>query len=257
MKTRRSGVSTSGFTHRPVSPAGGIGRPGRPLCISTLPSVCSSRTPRSSARCAQSIRAQWRSLTPGGLLDIALLDFNGTIRDSGSAKHSPVAFDLRWRACAFDVVVREFYCWPAGRRGELADQADGIELSSTIGITAAKIICEQSTPASTEANSPPRHPLGGVVKIHGRPEVFWRHALLDRSGKIGVESEDRIHIERVRRDDELIPRFPSALPKPLDVFVASDVRVFAVDTLPRPICSPVGRILEKLCCAKSIGKQDE
>src|ERR1039458_567716 len=68
-KARRSGVSTSGFTRRPVSPAGGIGRPGRPLCTSTLLSVCSSRAPRSSARCAQAIRAQRSSLIPGGRLD--------------------------------------------------------------------------------------------------------------------------------------------------------------------------------------------
>jgi len=46
-------------------PSGRDGRPGRPLCISTLPSVCSSRTPRSSARCAQSIRAQRGSLPLG------------------------------------------------------------------------------------------------------------------------------------------------------------------------------------------------
>lgn len=55
---------------------------------------------------------------------LSLLDFNWRVRDSGIAKHSPVKFDLCWRARGLGVVVEEFYCWPPIRCSERSPESN-------------------------------------------------------------------------------------------------------------------------------------
>ncbi len=51
-------------------------------------------------------------------------------------------------------------------------------------------------------------------------------------------------------------RIPAATLEPLDIFVACDVGIFAVDALAGPIGCPVGSVVEKLRGAKSIRQHD-
>ena len=51
-------------------------------------------------------------------------------------------------------------------------------------------------------------------------------------------------------------RYATALLEPLDIFIACDVGILAVDALARPIGCPVGRVVEKLRSSKSIRQHD-
>ncbi len=56
-----------------------------------------------------------------------------------------------------------------------------------------------------------------------------------------MQSENLIDIQRVGSDEQLVASVPSARFEPCDVFVASDVGVFAVDALASPVGDPVRR----------------
>ncbi len=74
---------------------------------------------------------------------------------------------------------------------------------------------------------------------------------------MSMEGENAIHVEGVGRDEPFAPRVAPVLLQPLDVFVAGNKGVFAVDALPGPVGHPVGRVAEELGCTECVGKQDE
>src|ERR1035438_7630553 len=186
------------------------------------------------------------------------------VAESFGAENTAIAFDFGRRAERFGVVVGELDRGLAFNRGYLADQTDWVKVAAGGGITAAEIVGQKSSPTRAETNAPARGPLLAIEEIGGAAEVVYRGAnrgavggaARQRPAKIGVQAEDVIDVECVGRDDELFMRIATALLEPLDIFIACDVGILAVDALARPIGCPVGGMVEKLGGSKSIRQHD-
>src|SRR5208282_529018 len=137
-----------------------------------------------------------------------------------------------------------------------ADQADGVKVAAAGGIAAAEIVGQQSSPTGAETNAAAGRPLLRILKIGGGAEVFYVDADSQLSAKIGVQAENVIHVEGVGSDQALLLRISAARLEPLNVFIAGDVGILAVDALARPVGRPVGSMLEKLRGSKSIRQHD-
>src|ERR1039458_1976769 len=142
-----------------------------------------------------------------------------------------------------NVVVGEFDRGSAVDRGYLADQANRVKAGTAGGVAAAEIVGQQGSPTCAETNAAARGPLFRIKEIVGTAKVVDRNSAGQFSAEISVQSEDVMDIERIGGDDELLLRISTARLKPRNVFVACDVGIFAVDTLPGPIGHPVGGVL--------------
>src|SRR5271169_5859891 len=172
---------------------------------------------------------------------------HGDVAKAFGAEHAAVTFDFFWRAERLGVVVGELDGGLAFDCGYLADQADGVKVGAARGITAAEIVGQQSSPTCAEANAAASGPLFRIVEIGGAAEVICRTgASRDRPAKVCVQAEDVIDVECVGGDDELVTRVSPATLEPLNIFVAGNVGILAVDALTGPIGGPVGGIIEKL-----------
>ena len=80
---------------------------------------------------------------------------------------------------------------------------------------------------------------------------------MNLSRKICMKAENILHIQSIRSDDELLLRIASPFPKPVDIFIARNIRILAVHALTCPIRNPVWSVFEKLCRAEGIRKHDQ
>src|SRR5271157_4325639 len=175
------------------------------------------------------------------------------VGDPGGAKDPAVALDFRRGPQRLGIVVGKLHGWPSFDGRDLADQADGIKTAAVVGIAAAKVVGEQRPPAGTEADAAVRSPLGAIVKIGGAAKIGRGETLRQSPAKIGMEAKDRVYVERVGCDNQLLARIAPARFQPRDELITSHVRILAVYALARPVGHPVGRADEKLRCSKRIG----
>ncbi len=154
-------------------------------------------------------------------------------------------------------VVGEFDGGAAVDIVEFADQAERIEAGISQRVTIAKIIGEQSAPASAEADAAAGEPFFFVEEIGGLAEIGRLRAVLERAGKVGVELEDGVSIERVGGDEEFLAGIAAAGFEPGDVLVTGEEGILAVGALAGPVGDPVGSILEELGRAEGVRKDDE
>lgn len=117
------------------------------------------------------------------------------IGNTGDPKNLPVALDFRGGAHGLGVVVRELDRRTAVDLAQLADEADRVEAIVAMGIAIAKIVGQQCSPASTEANAPIGTPAGIVKKIAGMPETRGFGSVTQRTPKVGMQREDDVDVE--------------------------------------------------------------
>src|SRR5271170_733844 len=142
------------------------------------------------------------------------------------SKDPHVALDLLSRTERLPIVIGKLDCRPAIGVVELADQACRIEGVIAARVTVAEIVRQQSAPACAEADAPLRKPLFLVEKIAGIVKIRGRGPIAQGSSKIRMKTEDLVHIERIRRDEELLLRIAAAGCEPCNVFIARNEWIF-------------------------------
>src|SRR5208283_413389 len=176
--------------------------------------------------------------------------------DASEAKHPLIALHLLAGAERFLKVVGKFHGRPAIGIIELAHQTDRIEVTSALRIAVAKIIGKQGAPSRAEADAAFGNPLSSIEKIARLPKIRGRSAIANRAGEVGMQTQNRVHIQGVRSNEKLLPRIAPSLFEPHKIFVACKERIFAVRALPRPVRHPIRSVAEKLRRAKGIWKQN-
>src|SRR3984893_17398508 len=121
-----------------------------------------------------------------------------------SPQDSSVPLNLRRWPQRLGIVVRKLHGRSAFDARNLADQADGIESCTVVGVTPSKIICQQSAPPGAESNAPARPPLVAIIEISSTEEITGLCAAAKAPSKIRVQAENLIHIKCVRRDQEFL-----------------------------------------------------
>src|ERR1700682_5184171 len=180
----------------------------------------------------------------------------GSVTDSRRAEDAAVAFDFRWRAQCLCVVVGELHGGPAFDIGDLADQSDGIESTTTIRIATAEIVGQQRTPTCAESNTAAGNPLSSILEVQCAAEIAGRRAIRKRPTKVRVQPEYLVDVECVGGDEQLVTRIAASYSQPFDIFVTSEIGILAVDSLAGPIGGPVRGIRQELRCAKGVRQHD-
>ena len=121
--------------------------------------------------------------------------------DAGQAEHALIALDLVGGTERFLKVVGEFHRRVAIGVVELADKIYGIEGVAALRIAVAKIIGQQGAPACAETDAALGNPFTLIEEVACLPKIGGRSAVADGPGKIGMQSQNRVHIERVRGDE--------------------------------------------------------
>jgi len=168
--------------------------------------------------------------------------YNWNVAYSGRAKYTPVALDFGRNPHRFRIVVGKFYCRAALGLGHFADQADGVESAIAARIAPAEIVGQQRAPSGTDPDATARVPFSPVQEIGGASEIAGRCATEKRAAKICVQAKYLIDVQCVGCNDQFVLWFTAACLQPLDVFIASDIRVLTVDALAGPVRSPIWRV---------------
>src|SRR5262249_15343796 len=149
-------------------------------------------------------------------------------------EHATVSFHFSRRAESLGEIIGKLHRRTAVRVVQLAHEVDRIESIVASRIAVAKIVCEQCAPAGAATDARLKFPFLVVEKIAGLPKVFRRSAVAHFARKMRVQPQNVVHIEAVGSDEEFLPWIAPALLEPPDVFVARDVRIFAVSALSGP-----------------------
>ena len=88
-------------------------------------------------------------------------------------------------------------------------------------------------------------------------KIGSRDAISEPSAKIGVQPQNLLYIKGIGGDQPLPAWIAPLRLQPLNVLVAGDIRVLAVDALAGPVRHPRGRLLQKLRRPKRIRQQDQ
>src|SRR5436305_15153836 len=110
----------------------------------------------------------------------------------------------------------------------------------------SKVVRQQSAPPRAETDPPLSAPFSSIMKIRSAVEVGWFQSRRDLASEIGMQPQDRVHIEHVGSDQEFLARITSSLLEPFDVLVPGHIRIFAVGALAGPVGDPVGSPGKKL-----------
>src|SRR6266481_168642 len=129
------------------------------------------------------------------------LHHNRCMSNPGEAKHQLIALNLFARSQSFLKVVGEFHCRLAIRIVELAHQTYRIEVAAVLRIAVAKIIGQQRAPTRAETDAPLGNPFCLIEKVARLSKIDRRSAVADCPGKMGMQSQNRVHIEGVRSNE--------------------------------------------------------
>ena len=126
------------------------------------------------------------------------LRHNRCMSKAGESKHPLIALDLFARPQRLLKVVGKFHGWLAIGIIELAHQTQRVKVVTALRIAVAKIIGQQRAPTRTEPDAALGKPFFLIEKVARLVEIFGRSAIANRPGKMGMQSENRVHIEGVR-----------------------------------------------------------
>src|SRR5258708_11078947 len=130
-----------------------------------------------------------------------MLGDSGRVGDAGKPEYPPIALNLVAGTQGFFKIVGKFYRGFALDVVEFAHQAYRIEIATALRIAIAKIVGQQSAPTRAETDASFGNPFSLVEKVAGLPEIARRSAVANGSGKMGMQTENGIHIEGVRSNE--------------------------------------------------------
>src|SRR5580658_7357677 len=117
------------------------------------------------------------------------------MRNTGEAEHPPVALNLFGGTQRFLKAIGKLHCWLAISIVELAYEIYRIETAAAPRIAVAKIVGQQRAPTGAETDALFGKPFTLIEEVACLPKVGRRSAVANRPGKIGMQSQNRVHIE--------------------------------------------------------------
>src|SRR5580704_9678074 len=122
---------------------------------------------------------------------------NRRLRDAGESEHALIALNFFGGTQPLLKVVGKLHCRIAIGVVELTHQVYWIETASALRIAVAEIIGQQRAPTCAETYAPFGNPVSRIEKVASLPKIIRGSAVANRPGKIGMQSENRIHVERI------------------------------------------------------------